>query len=129
MPDDPTITERLVLEKLNRDFDVTILSSAEANAYMQADGACWAHMFEGAALSSNYPAATVSKEALEAWMTRLSANAQEQDGTPKSSFDNHASLEVAAVPSRRSKLRTWTILTLCIAATAASIFSIVHLAF
>ena len=129
MPDDPTITERLVLEKLTRDFDVTILSSAEANAYMQADGACWAHMYEGAELSAKYPAATVSKEALEAWMTRLSANAQEQDGTPKSNSNNGDGSTAGATFRNRPNAKTWIFSRLTLLAAAILFLSTLRLAF
>lgn len=73
MPGEPSIIERLVLEKLERDFAVTIFSETAARTYMREEGAFWACKLQGAAISEAFPPARVSTWSYLNWV-------RQQDG-------------------------------------------------
>ena len=75
MPNEPSIIERLVLEKLERDFGVRLFSEAAAQNYMREEGAFWARKLEGVAITDAFPPARVSTWHYLSWIR--------QQGGPK----------------------------------------------
>jgi hypothetical protein len=70
MPDDPAIVERLVLEKLERDFGVCLFTESAARNYMREEGAFWARKRQGAAISEAFPPARVATWRYLDWVRR-----------------------------------------------------------
>jgi hypothetical protein len=73
IPNEPSIIEWIVLEKLEHDFGVCLFSESVARFYMQGDGAFWARKLEGAAISEAFPPARVSTWSYLNWV-------RQQDG-------------------------------------------------